>query len=310
MSRRSNVRGFALVAVLWMLVAVGGIAVAFHRAARTSRLAAMNASAETRVRWAAREGLARAIDAVERFGMSGDWEAAGLGRKVLLSVEPRGSPTEIEVLILDPRSRLDLNHATPDEIQLLLEALLGSTDARVPHLRDAILDWRDSDHNRRRFGAEAGDYSSTDGPTRVANGPFVSIGDLAEVRGIDTRVLDLLRPYVTVYGDGAINVNSASEPVLTAVLGVSPGVARVFAERRRERSFSSVFEMLALAPEEEARSLESGVAELRARLAFEPQDLEVHVAAKEPSSGVVGRIDASVGLVRNGVWELRSVVEF
>jgi general secretion pathway protein K len=44
-----------------------------------------------------------------------------------------------------------------------------------------------------------------------------SIYELYYVKGIDKKVFDKLADYLTVYGDGKINVNSASKDVLMAL---------------------------------------------------------------------------------------------
>jgi type II secretory pathway component PulK len=282
--RRGDTGGFALVAVLWILVAASAAAVQFHRTARASRLASINAGAEVKARWAAREGLARAVDAIERFGMaSGDWERAGLGRAVRLAALPGAGPAQVDVRILDARSRLDLNHATPEELERLLHATLGPSDPRIPMLRDGMLEARTAG-----FGA---------------------VRELSEVKGSDRQVYAALKPLVTVNGDGTVNVNTASPPVLAAVLGIAPSLARLVAERARVRPFANVFEVVRVLPPYAARPLEVRMTDLRTKLAFAPQDVEVHVEASIPRTGVVARIEASVGLVRGDVWELRKIVE-
>jgi len=308
--RSGDSRGFVLVVVLWILVAVGVASVAFQRAARTSRLGSINAGAETRARWAAREGLARALDAVERFGMAGgSWDAAGLGRTIRLAPFDGGGVMEIEVLMLDARARLDLNHATPEEIEGLLAAVLDPSDPRVPQLRDRILDWRDPDDRRRPFGAEAVDYFRLDSPVRPRNGPFASPEELGEIDGIDGDLLRALELLFTVDGDGSINVNAAPTPVLSAVLGVSPSIADLVAQRARERPFSNIYQIVGVIPPSAQEAMAPRMRELQMRLAFNPQDLEVHVVASVPRTGVAARIDAKVRLVRAGSWELEKVIE-
>jgi type II secretory pathway component PulK len=282
--RRGDTSGFVLVAVLWILVAASAAGAVFHRTARTSRLASINAGAETKARWAAREGLARAIDAIERFGMAGgDWESAGLGRAVRLAPLPGAGPAQVEVRIVDARSRINLNHATAEELDRLLQAVLGPSDPRIAALRDGILE-------ARKTG-------------------LGSVRELFEVGGADGAVFAALATLVTVDGDGAINVNTASPPVLAGVLGIAPSVARLVAERGRVRPFRNIFEIVRLLPPDAARSLEGRMADLRTRVAFSPRDLEVHVEASVPRTGVVARIEASVGLVSGSVWELRKIIE-
>ena len=50
------------------------------------------------------------------------------------------------------------------------------------------------------------------------------IDELLLVRGFTPAILERLRPFVTLYGDGQVNINTASRTVLRA-LGLSPEVA-------------------------------------------------------------------------------------
>jgi len=52
------------------------------------------------------------------------------------------------------------------------------------------------------------------------------------VPGIDDSLALAVAPYVTVWGDGTVNVNSASEPVLAALPGIGAAVARSIVRRR------------------------------------------------------------------------------
>lgn len=310
MSVMGQRRGFVLAAVLWLLVAVGAASASFQITARTNRAGAINVGADVRARWAAREGLARVLDAVERLGMGrGEWDRAGLGRAITLAPLPGDVGTEITVRIDDARSRLDLNHATPLELGSLLGVLLKASDPPPLQLRDRILDWRDPDQRRRQFGAENTDYRDLDRPGRAGDGPFESVAELNEVLGVDGDLVDRLAPFFTVGGDGPVNVNSASPQVLSAVMGIDPGDAEVVARRARSRPFSSLFEILRVLPAGAAQELQPRVLALQDRLVFGPRDLEVHVVATVPGSGVVARIDASIRLVRSGLWQFRSVLE-
>ena len=82
-------------------------------------------------------------------------------------------------------------------------------------LLDAIKDWIDADNEPSPFGAER-DYYESMGYS-PSNRPMKSMGELPYVKGVDKRTFKQLSSYITVYGSGKINVNSAPKKVLLAL---------------------------------------------------------------------------------------------
>ena len=80
-------------------------------------------------------------------------------------------------------------------------------------LLEAMKDWTDSDDEITGFtGAETDYYQSQDPAYRAANAPFTSKDELRLVRGFTPELMQLIKPYITVYksgGSGAgLNVNT------------------------------------------------------------------------------------------------------
>jgi general secretion pathway protein K len=62
--------------------------------------------------------------------------------------------------------------------------------------------------------------------------PLWRLSELAALPGVDAALAREIAPYVTLSGDGIVNVNSAPEPVLAALAGVGPAAARSIVARR------------------------------------------------------------------------------
>lgn len=98
---------------------------------------------------------------------------------------------------------------------------------RVDNLLDAIKDWIDPDHEVTRFGAENGYYQGLERPYRCKNGPLQLLEQLLLVRGMTrelfygTKEKPGLSRYLTVNGDGKININTADPLVLKSLF---PGI--------------------------------------------------------------------------------------
>ena len=81
-----------------------------------------------------------------------------------------------------------------------------------------LIDYVDADDLRQRGGPEDDVYQQRDPPQRPANQPLMSIDELRTVEGFDDRLVEALRPYLTVYPYGGltgINPNTAPPHVLS-----------------------------------------------------------------------------------------------
>jgi len=62
--------------------------------------------------------------------------------------------------------------------------------------------------------------------------PLHRLGELTDIEGIDDSLALAVAPYITVWSDGLVNINSAPEAVLAALPGFSGTVARSLVRRR------------------------------------------------------------------------------
>ncbi|MBE9532470.1 MAG: type II secretion system minor pseudopilin GspK, partial [Proteobacteria bacterium] len=85
-------------------------------------------------------------------------------------------------------------------------------------LADTAADWADIDTTPRLLGAEDHDYYMTRTyPYHSKGALFDSVGELSLVKGYNPEVMDKIRPFVTVYGDGVVNINNAPREILMAL---------------------------------------------------------------------------------------------
>lgn len=141
-----------------------------------------------------------------------------------------GVPVERAVVagaLVDEHGKFNLNNLvngnTRSEPDLrIFRGLLGELGL-APDLAEAVLDWIDRDHDLSgNGGAEDSYYLGLARPYRAANAPIVQVEELYRVRGFDARAVALVKPHVTALpARSAINVNTASEPVLAALLGAA-----------------------------------------------------------------------------------------
>ena len=88
---------------------------------------------------------------------------------------------------------------------------------------NAVKDWIDADSVVTANGAENAYYQGLGKSTTVRNGPMESIDELLLVRGISRELYrgtperPGLARFLTVYGEGSININTAPKEVLRAL---------------------------------------------------------------------------------------------
>lgn len=130
----------------------------------------------------------------------------------------------IAVSIRDAQALFNLNNlvrgGAPSVADIAMFRKLLEAQGLDPALSEAVLDWIDPDSDKRPGGAEDVDYLAQQPPYRAANQPLSSIDELRLVRGFNVKVIEALRPHVTVLPEPTptpINVNTAPAAVLAAM---------------------------------------------------------------------------------------------
>ncbi len=124
-----------------------------------------------------------------------------------------------------------------DVLEYIIDGMEGTPeeknyDARAIALR--LLDYMDSDQDARNGRDEDSFYRSQDPPYRARNGPFLSFEEIGLVEGVDARLLEAMRPYITVHpigGTEGIHLNRAEPWVLSIVYAGTSGDRGLLAER-------------------------------------------------------------------------------
>jgi len=279
--------GSVLVGLLWCVALLSVVVVGVLHTARLDLLLVKNHVDEIQAHYLALAGIEKAKallyhDASERrrsarnhsgaiFDAPDQLRDVELGRGHF-RVFRQGTREEGDRLVhgvSDEESRLNLNHASEEE----LSKLHGMT----PDVIAAIVDWRDPDHEASPGGAEAEYYSALRPPRLPRDGPFQTVRELAMVRdvprelflGEDINQNELLDPrendnadglldagwarHLTVHssvrevnaaGQRRINLQTADERALTSIPEISAELARAIVAHRGQRQFESLADLL------------------------------------------------------------------
>jgi general secretion pathway protein K len=202
-----NRRGVALILVLSLLVLLGVVAAEVGSRARAEGQMLIALKSRAAARYAAESGVFLARTSIAQLVDSAPEatdRATAFRRLDSLNRSLRHQSignTLFDVAILDLNARIDLNLASQRTLRNLFHEFVS--DDRAATVAAALK-------------AE----------------PIARFGELARVPGGDDALALAVAPYVTIWGDGIVNINSAPEAVLAALPGIGPAVARTIVQRR------------------------------------------------------------------------------
>ena len=311
--------GFALLAALWLLVALSVASLALGVAARTRRLAAANLSEHVRAAAAARAGFEQLRGRLERRLNESGATATGGGALNLIDPWRRADSLLVDTIAVadaraivrvhDVGTALHLNRATEDDLRRFFVALrVDAGDA--DRLAQAIADWRDPDDLHRARGAERDAYLTAGAPALPRNGPFQALPELLSVRGMTPALYGRVRPYLTLLGSGQVNLNLSDRPVLLALPGMTEeAVAVLLRYRRQRRTIGSIADLERDLSPGARRELTAALPTLLARTTPETRELEIVSEGWLPGSPVRVRATGLLVRSRGAVFYVWSRVE-
>jgi type II secretory pathway component PulK len=121
--------------------------------------------------------------------------------------------------IVDEDRKININKIDKPVLERLLQIAIGLNETSSQELAASIIDWRDNDENLSMpiGSAESEYYRNTAYPYEAKNSNIEVLDELLLVKGMTPDMLEKLRDYITVYGEGKINANTASKTVLLAL---------------------------------------------------------------------------------------------
>lgn len=128
-----------------------------------------------------------------------------------------GGRTATNVGVICEERFINIREANEALLRGMFEAVAGVDRIRADELAAAVIEWRKPKDAGLTAGLLPDYYQSLGETSESSNGPFRSIYELQLVDGIEADVFDTLLPYLTVYGKGKIDINTAGGPVLRSL---------------------------------------------------------------------------------------------
>lgn len=223
-----NQRGVILISTLWIIMILSFLAIGIgFRISMEARLTKYNMDGMKAV-YLANAGIAKCQDLLlkdtntfdslyycgvtpgpeedPKVELQGIFAGIGLGDGAF-TVSYKNEDGAAVSGMADEERKININKAG----QQVLVNIFGNAE-----IASAIMDWRDIDSIPEPSGAEDNFYGSLESPYKCKNGEFAVLEELLLVKGVTPEIFDSLKGYLTIYGDGKININTVSKRVLLA----------------------------------------------------------------------------------------------
>ena len=217
-------RGQTLIIVLWVMglvsLAVGSLSLQSDHALRLARFPVESLQRRALAQAAVQQALVLMVrdDATvdhlgEPWATGQDGEQSAMDQVAvgdgLFRVGATDADGTFTAGLIDEERKLDLRYASPQALQALVRHVGVEGSLTPEQIAEAIVDWRDE-----AIGAWCDEQQLG---YACHNGLLDSVDELRLVPGITNELFSALEPYVTVYGQGAVNINTASAVVLDAL---------------------------------------------------------------------------------------------
>ena len=264
--------GIALIVVLLIIAVLAALVFEFCHDARVKYRLAENTLHSYQALYCAEAGLAMAVATLEQNQSAPSVEQlAG----ILSGATPVSVGTgQCTISVVGEKGKINVNGLVTrdgkpvrrriDQMLRLIDVLNSQRAGQNPisySLVPAILDWIDPDNEvtilsyvqGANAGAEDAYYQNLEKPYHCKNGPLEVLGELMLVKGITREVFSgkaeaertsstmALGECLTIYGDGAVNINDASATLLqTLSEQMAPSLAESIVRHRPYRNIDEL----------------------------------------------------------------------
>ncbi len=254
-STSRNQQGFALVLTLLMISMILVVSLQFNRSVWSGLYGSSNLKEAARLRLVARSGVEFAMTVLSEDAAQNDVDTLreiwAHGRAFSLESNTLFEKGRFSVAVTDLCGKIPVNQLLDDKgdwrpaqrnlfQRFLLSKAFGLDPDDVSLMMDNIKDWLDPDDEVTRFGAESAYYQGLAPSYACGNGPFTSLDRLTLVKGFSTELVygtsqkQGLMPYLSLYGNGKININTADPLILQALSPeMTPEMAKDMAAYRK-----------------------------------------------------------------------------
>jgi len=212
-------KGSILIVALWVLFFLSALALVLNAYINPQLSLASKLKERAKCYYLAKAGVKKAIQTVALDETLG-YDALKDLRNDKEFKERELDDGVFSVGLMDEERKININKASFGVLKIFFEITTGMSSKDASGIADSIIDWRDADNDARELGAESSYYQALNPPYPCKNKDFEVIEELLLVKGINREIFSKVKDRITVYGQGAVNINTADKLVLES-LGMS-----------------------------------------------------------------------------------------
>ena len=225
-------KGSILIVTLWTICLLTIFAVSLNDGARQKILVVKRLEDHSKLRSISSAGIKKIIafffnypDSVEDLYLSGDVEdfknvivGEGFFNIFYKDIDGMSGSKKNKYGLIDEERKVNINYVDQKVLKSLFRNVLNLDDIESQNLAAAIVDWRDGDSELSiPFGsAEDLDYNLLKYSYEAKDSSFEVLEEVLLVKGMTQKIFEKIKGYITVYGGGKININTAKRNVLLA----------------------------------------------------------------------------------------------
>jgi type II secretory pathway component PulK len=121
--------------------------------------------------------------------------------------------------LIDEERKININKSPAIVMERLFRLVTNCDESQARELAACIIDWRDSDSELcvPLGSAEDSYYKSLDYPYEAGDADFDVLEEILLVKGMGEDVFSKVKDYITIYGSGLVNINTADNVTLLAL---------------------------------------------------------------------------------------------
>jgi DNA uptake protein ComE-like DNA-binding protein len=245
----ANHGGSVLMIALWSLFILASFAVMLGFQVRQKMVLVKHLESRNKLTAIAEAAIPLGIAEVgkfveaQSFALKDSWSSNSMFKDIPVAggictfIRPLPEPPAADQVfaygMVDEESKININKADMPLLVSLMKVVLGSDDVEAQGLAASLIDWRDADNDLSlpTGSAETSFYRNGKYPYEAKNAPFQILDEIRLVNGFNANVFEKLKNYITIYGSGRVNINTAGKAVLYAIGFSQMAVDKILAAR-------------------------------------------------------------------------------
>jgi general secretion pathway protein K len=236
-------KGSVLFIVLWVIFFLSTIALVIGYYVSPQMNLAFKFKTTAEARTLAEAGVKKAMallsneDPEKSYSSLSDSWSQGYGLKGIKlgpgewSVGTFSSGKEFKVGLADEERKININKASADVLKKLFETYGGVSDLAAQDIAASILRWHGPQAKPEEECPDNSYYRSLSPSYVCKNKDFEILDELLLVKGLTRKIFNQVQDKLTVYGGGAVNINTAERRILQC-LGLSGSLVEKIMEFR------------------------------------------------------------------------------